>query len=581
MTNAKTIDPFRNLFSKEIAAGKYYHEGCETWRKLSETLIRQICTDTLTNTEVTELIQYHTDMKFIAGGRYLYYAGRPNSFFNNCYICLSQEDTREDWAMTSWKHEMCLMTGGGVGNDYSVYRPKGTLLSKTGGQASGAVSKMRMINEIGREVMQGAGRRSALYASLNWQHGDVNELLVAKNWFEMQVGNITMGDLKIQDPNFPCPLDMTNVSLNYDNDWLRFTMPSAIAEWEAAGRPNGWFSNTERIKNHEIHDLPITYLRNVEQAMSTGEPNMSFNFFDRANETGRNACGEVVSSDDNDVCNLGSVNMSRIETIDEFRDVVRLAAQFLILGGQKAMLPYQAIRDTRDRNNRIGLGLMGIHEWLMKRGYRYEVVPELRQWLEVYKSESEAAANELCDKLGVARPKGYRSIAPTGTIGLVAGTTTGIEPLFALAYLRTYIKQGTTWEKQYVVDGTARQLITEYGLTPSKIETAIDLAADPERRIKFQADVQDYVDMAISSTINLPQWGSDLNNENKVVEFAHILAQYSHRLRGFTCYPDGARGNQPLQSVPYEEAIQKEGKTFKEQFHDICTLSGKGGTCGL
>ena len=89
-------------------------------------------------------------MKFIAGGRYLYYAGKPNKFFNNCYLLRSEEDTKEDWANLSWKAESCLMTGGGIGNDYSIYRPKGEIVSRTGGVSSGTISKMKMLNEIGR-----------------------------------------------------------------------------------------------------------------------------------------------------------------------------------------------------------------------------------------------------------------------------------------------------------------------------------------------------------------------------------------------------------------------------------------------
>jgi ribonucleoside-diphosphate reductase alpha chain len=111
----------------------------------------------------------------------------------------------------------------------------------------------------------------------------------------------------------------------------------------------------------------------------------------------------------------------------------------------------------------------------------------------------------------------------------------------------------------------------------------VDLADDFERRIRFQADVQDYVDQAISSTINLPSWGSALNNEDKVPEFASTLARYAHRLRGFTCYPDGSRGGQPLTSVPYSEAVEKLGEEFEEavQTHDICDIGGKGGSCGI
>ena len=159
------------------------------------------------------------------------------------------------------------------------------------------------------------------------------------------------------------------------------------------------------------------------------------------------------------------------------------------------------------------------------------------------------------------------------------GTTTGIEPLYSVAYKRRYLVDGTNWKYQYVVDSTAEQLIKEYGLDPDSIETAVDLAKDPERRIKFQADVQDYVDHAISSTINLPAWGSEHNNESHVIRMANTLAEYAPRLRGFTCYPDGARGGQPITSVPYSEANGKQGEVFTEG-HDICDISGHGGSCG-
>ena len=102
-------------------------------------------------------------------------------------------------------------------------------------------------------------------------------------------------------------------------------------------------------------------------------------------------------------------------------------------------------------------------------------------------------------------------------------------------------------------------------------------------RIKFQADVQDYVDMSISSTINLPKWGSKHNNEDTLPHFTEVLASYAHRLRGFTCYPDGCRGGQPLTQVPYKEAKEKLGEEFEESLesHDICTITGHGGTCGV
>jgi ribonucleoside-diphosphate reductase alpha chain len=220
---------------------------------------------------------------------------------------------------------------------------------------------------------------------------------------------------------------------------------------------------------------------------------------------------------------------------------------------------------------------MGIHEWLLQRGYKYEMVPELRQWLEVYREESERAANSLCDRLSVSRPVAYRAIAPTGTIGILAGTTTGIEPLFAVAYKRRYLTGGTQWKYEYVVDSTAEAIIQQTGIDPNEIETSMSLANDFERRIAFQADVQDYVDMAISSTINVPSWGSELNNEDKVTEFAGILAQYAPRLRGFTVYPDGSRGGQPITTVSYKEAKKHKGVVFEENGDNQCSS----GVCGI
>ena len=165
-------------------------------------------------------------------------------------------------------------------------------------------------------------------------------------------------------------------------------------------------------------------------------------------------------------------------------------------------------------------------------------------------------------------------------IGILAGTSTGVEPIFAVAYKRRYLRGSDRWHYQYVVDSAAQELIDRYGADPDKIESALDLAADPERRIKFQADVQDYVDMSISSTINLPAWGSDLNNEDTVEPFADMLARYAHRLRGFTCYADGSRGGQPLTAVPYSEASNRQGEELVET-HDICDITGHGGSCGV
>lgn len=575
---------FRTQFCEDIFTHKYKHKQCETWEELSKTLIREVCGKYLSEEQLKQLEEQHSEMKCIAGGRYLYYAGRGMKYYNNCFLFKSFEDSREDWAYLSWKAESCLMTGGGIGNDYSIYRSKGSLLSKTGGFASGPISKMKMINEIGREVMQGGSRRSAIYASLNWRHPDAGEFLHCKDWNAMPVSgaydengdNITIGYLKEKDFNYPAPLDMTNISLNYDNAFLEELYGKPYDELYEIYKRGGY----KAVSDLPIVKIPLTFLENCRQALKTGEPGFSFNFFDKEKETARNACTEVTSEDDSDVCNLGSINMAEINTIEEFESIVRNKISFLVCGTLEAELPYEKVYEIRAKNRRLGLGLMGVHEWLLKRGYKYEVVPELHEWLKVYKEASEDEGRKLCEKLGVSIPIAYRAIAPTGSIGILAGTSTGIEPLFAVAYKRRYLKGMKEWHFQYVVDGTAKILIDQFNIKPSSIETSIDLASDYERRIKFQADIQDYVDMSISSTINMPKWGTELNNDTKVEDFARVLAKYAVRLRGFTCYPDGARGGQPLVPVDYYEALSNIGQEFKEQFHDVCDITNKGGTCG-
>ena len=548
---------FRTKFAEDIFVAKYSHDETYTWDELATVLVEEVCQDFMPKSDVDQLAKYVQEMKFIPGGRYLYYAGRPLKAYNNCYLLKAEEDNREDWANLSWKAESCLTVGGGIGSDYSIYRPRGARLTRTGGTASGSVSKMRMIDNIGREVMQGGSRRSAIYASLRHSHGDIDEFLIAKNWQDMPVAGTdkTMFDLKMADFNFKCPLDSTNISVNYDTAWLT----------------NYWATG----------DVGSVFRKNVEQALSTAEPGFSFNFFNHENETLRNACTEVTSADDSDVCNLGSINMGNIESITELQDVVELATKFLLCGTLKAELPYDKVKAIREKNRRLGLGIMGRHEWLLKRGYKYEMVSELHRWLTVYRDCSDHTSRNFSDALSISRPVANRAIAPTGTIGIMAGTTTGIEPLFSVAYKRRYLKDGKKWVYQYVIDGTAKILIDEYELKPEEIETSLSLAQDYERRITFQANVQEYVDMAISSTINLPKWGSKHNNPDTIGKFTKVLADNAHRLRGFTCYPDGARGGQPFTEVEYSDAISHEGKEFEEIIHDICDINGRGGTCGV
>lgn len=258
------INRFKTEFAETIFRQKYAQGPNDTWDALAERLVEDVCGSSwgtkqalMSDSDRKDLVEHIKTMRFIPGGRYLYYAGRPYKAYNNCYLLRAEEDTREEWSNVTWRAMSCLMTGGGIGIDYSRLRPAGKPLSRTGGIASGPIPLMSAINEIGRNVMQGGSRRSAIYASLNWQHEDIPEFLKAKNW------SPSVQELKSQDFNFPAPLDMTNISVNYDDEAITHGLG---------------------LENNPV------FIENCLQAMSTGEPGFSFNFGDKQEETLRNAC---------------------------------------------------------------------------------------------------------------------------------------------------------------------------------------------------------------------------------------------------------------------------------------------------
>jgi ribonucleoside-diphosphate reductase alpha chain len=536
-------DIFTNKFSHDIFLQKYSMDGQETWAQMCRRVVSAVCGQLLSSNQQNEIYSYMLDRKFIPGGRYLYSAGRPWHQVNNC-VLFRAEDSREGWGTLTDKVIRSLMSGAGVGVDYSALRPRGAKINKTGGVSTGPLSLMKIINEAGREVMQGGNRRSAIWAGLNWNHPDIIDFLILKNWSEELV------KLKQADLMFPMPMELTNISVIYDTEFFKII---------------------EDVSHPKHVAAETVWTANCYQAFQSAEPGMSFNFC-KDYESLRNACTEVTSEDDSDKCNLGTVWMNRCKNRDEFARVVKAATWFLICGGIYSDVPTDKIKEIGLKNNRIGLGLGGMHEWLMMRGLSYEVNEDMHKWLRVYQQESDSAAYIAAQELGVAVPKGKRAIAPTGTIGLLAETTTGIEPLFCSAYKRRYFDNGV-WKYQYVVDGAVKRLL-DAGVPLESIQDSYDLGF--EERVKFQADVQNYVDMAISSTCNMPAWGTEKNNLTTLDAYSNILLKYAKRLRGFTCYPDGCRTGQPLTKVPLKEALAQEGKVFEEREAECV-----GGICGV
>lgn len=536
-------------FAKNVYLQKYSKDGTETWadtaRRVAYAVLSAAPSIAIPDPLFSEMTQLIRERKFLPGGRYLYAAGRPYHQTQNCLL-LRAEDSSDGWAEMMFKVTAGLMSGAGVGIDYSALRGYGETLKTKGGFSTGPIALMEMVNEAGRHIMQGGARRAALWAGLRWDHPDVWKFVNKKDWSPL------VKSAKQADFNFPAPLDNTNVSVILDK---------AFFDAYEAGHAQA----------------QTIYHYCVKSMLSTGEPGFSVDYHN-PNESLRNACTEICSEDDSDICNLGSVNMARIETIEEFAEVVRLGTLFLLAGTLYSDLPYPKVGNIRTKNRRLGLGIMGVHEWLLKRGFKYGSNAQLARWLEVYATVSRQTADDCSTSWGITRPIKVRSIAPTGTIGIIAETTTGIEPIFCVAYRRRYRgPDGTSTRFEYVVDPTAKRLI-DGGVSPAQVEDAYDLAADTERRIAFQAWVQQYVDHGISSTLNLPPWGSEENNEAKVIAFGDMLMRYLPKLRGITVYPDGARGGQPLTRVNYDTAMKHAGQVFLEQ-QDQCELNGSG-TCG-
>jgi ribonucleoside-diphosphate reductase alpha chain len=543
-----SLDKWGSL-AREVAKNRYLQvksDGTkETWAELAHRVAHTVLSTTTKDKDLIALVEgLIRDRKFLPGGRYLAATGKAFHQTQNCAL-FRAEDSREGWSDLMQKSTMSLMTGAGIGCVYSDLRESGAVIKKTGGVASGPLALMQMVNESGRFIRQGGNRRAAIWGGLRWNHPDIDDFTTIKNWSPEIVA------LKLKDYDNPAPLDMTNISTILDTEFFC------------------------KFESDESHTRRRFY-KTLKQAMSTGDPGFSIDAYKNEGENLRNACTEITSSDDSDICNLGSLNMARFDNLPDFKQAVQAATAFLLAGTVYSDVPTEKIRQIRDKNRRLGLGLMGVAEWLLVRGKPYGDDEELNEWGKAYKEEADDASKAYANLWNLSTPVKNRALAPNGTIGIVGETTTCIEPILCVAYRRSYFTDGKKRAIQYVVDPTAERLIKS-GIDPDKIEDAYELSKTPERRVAFQAWVQQFVDHAISSTVNLAPWGSEWNNEDRVKPMGKMLMKYLKDLRGITFYPDGARSGQPLVPVSYQTALKHKDEIIYEQA-DICDI--RGGSCG-
>lgn len=556
------IAPFETPFAHSVIDAKYMRpHGEEHWDQLAYRVVRHpmIALEQHAGRSYAGEAQFlHNLVKaryFMPGGRYMYATGNDFHQVQNCLL-LNCEDTREGWADLSWKAEMSLLTGAGIGVYYGNLRPSGSPIKRTGGVASGPVPKMIAVNELGRAAVQGGDRRSAIWAGLLWSHPDcLTQFIGAKDWPDY------IKAAKEDDPSIPAPLDMTNISVCLDDEFF-----------DAYYEPM-----------HEKHDLArLVYWTVIDHMTQTGEPGFSVDLGEHADEKLRNACTEIVSADDSDICNLGGVVLSRFENPADFGRAVRYGTLFLTAGTVYSDLPYEKVGEIREKNRRLGLDILGVHEFLLKRGLRYGS-DDAFEALEPFMAEYDRAleyAHEWQDAADLSLSIAATSGAPTGTRGIGAETTTGWEPVTAASYKRSVITSKAHERDErtvhYVIDPTVARLIRDGYISPSDtVEDSYSLAEDYERRFAMQAYAQRHTDQAISMTINLPHVMRDAAERRA---FGETLLPYLPQLRGITVYPNGARAGQPITPVSLKRAILGgDSPVIIEESEEKCAS----GVCGI
>ncbi|MHB0976466.1 MAG: adenosylcobalamin-dependent ribonucleoside-diphosphate reductase [Candidatus Aquicultorales bacterium] len=581
--------------------GRVVETPSQLFRRVARTLAepdRRYDPEADIGTVEEEFYQLMASFDFMPNSPTLMNAGTPLGQLAACFVIPVEDSITGIFDAVKWMAQIH-QSGGGTGFSFARLRPKGDIVRSTKGIASGPVSFMRVFDTATDVIKQGGRRRGANMGILRCDHPDIMEFVTAKR---------VEGFLA----NF-------NVSVAATDEFMKKAIEG------------GEIDLVNPRTGGKVGKISAPYLFDaiVSSAWTTGDPGLFF--IDRANAANptpnvgkfesTNPCGEVPLIPF-ESCNLGSINLSKMVKecagttscqIDwgHLKRTVHVSTHLLDNVIDMSIYPLPQIDAITKANRKIGLGVMGFAEMLFKLGIAFDSDEAVKKGEEVMSfiyEEAKEASVKLAEKRGSFpnfpgskwERAGYKkmrnatvtTIAPTGTIGIIAGTSSGIEPIFAISYARQMMEGATLLETNAIFEEVAkergfysRELMLDIAKTGTIAEredipedvkrlfvTAFDIA--PEWHVKIQAAFQKYTDNAVSKTVNLPQ-SAGIEEVRRI-----YLMAYDMGCKGITIYRYGSKAEQVLYvGTPEEQRIVERPVTVMSEFSGGCSYDSETRTC--